>query len=380
MALQYIKQLAEDKWLLSENNNIIQFTDDDNSRRILYAEFIIGSELPNRVYADPKNVIWYNVRENVAPRLNDYDDTLDFSTIVPTNLDTFFMTWDKVYLNYQIDIRVVFDNDDVLTDSRLVNFVLGVEQVIEFFQGMTIKDKDMTVLSPLKDGTSNTYYLKYWEGYPFDIAFTRRLSDSGNISTIQNLSTGQSLPTFTTNNIISRIVLTNGTTSIAIEDYLPLPFGLNTLMLDSQNIIELHKVPTTCGKYIKWLNQYGSYSYWLFENYSKSVSTRATGVINNDFFNIEDTVSQTKSLGRTATEDLVLFYEELNEHDIKILSQVVKSPKIYLYVGERFTPSSIQNWVEVNIGNKNIVTRDFKNKVPNGTITIELPELKTIRL
>ena len=380
MALVFTKQLAPDKWLLSDNNNIIQFTDDVTTRTILYADFTVGTETPSRVYADPNGVIWYNVRENVSARLNDYDDTLDFNTITPADINTFFLNWDKVYLNHTIAINIVFTNNETLAATTTSNFLLGVEQTEDFFKGVTVKNKDIVVLSPLKDNTNTRSYLNYWEGYPFDVGFTRKISDSTNITTIENLSTQQTSPTFSITNIISRLVFSNGTTNITIEDHLPLGTGLNILQLDANTQLEINKIEATCGTYIKWLNQYGGFNYWLFATSSRAIRTRDRGTINNDFNNIEDSVSETRSLGRDASEQLTVFYENLNDNDIRLLKGMIQSPKIYLYMGERYTPRALQNWIEITLPNKNMDLNNFRNRVPNGTIIIDLPPVKTIAL
>ena len=131
MALVYTKQLASNRWLLSENNNLIEFTDDDTDRTILYAEFTVGTDSPIRIYADPDGKVSYNVKQNVSARLRDYADTLDFSSVSVADLDTFFMNWDKINLNYAVNVNVVFTNNETLTDSYNVNFLLGYENVID---------------------------------------------------------------------------------------------------------------------------------------------------------------------------------------------------------------------------------------------------------
>lgn len=380
MALIYTKTLALDKWLLSENNNIIEFTDDVLGRDILYAEFTVGTELPSRVYADPTGVIWYNVKENISPRLSDYKDDADLSSVTPLNIDTFFLDWDKMYLEYVVEVRVVFVDLQIELDTITSNFILGVEQTSDYFREMTIKGKDMFILSPLKSGTNNTHYLKYWEGYPFDIGFTNSISNDTNITTIENLSTQQSTPSFAVTNTLSRLVVSNGTTSVTIEDYLPLPFGKNVLRFDVDTMVELHKVGIKCGTYVKWLNQYGGYNYWLFETSLSSIKTKSNGVINNDFNNIEDSISESRSLGRTSSEQLQVYYEDLNEHEVKILSGLLESPKIYLYLGERYAIRPDNSWIEITLPSSNMITNNFKNKVPSGTIRLSLPTTKTITL
>ncbi len=381
MALIYTKTIDTGKYLLSENNNIIEFTDNVASRSILYAEFKVGNELPSRVYADLSGVIWYNVNENVSPRLNDYADTLNLSSVNVSNIDSYFLDWSKTYLEYNLDINVVFSGGGgALQESLTGVFVLGVEQVMDYFKEMTIKNNDMFVLGPLKKDTNNTHYLKYWNGYPFDFGFTENISTGANITVIENLSTQQSTLPLNIVNKISRMVVSDGTSNVSIENHLPLPFGLNVLKLGTDTIVELNKVDSNCGAYIKWLNQYGGYSYWLFENSSEKVKSKQNGFINNDFYNIEESVSGLKSAGRTSEDTLQVYYEYLTEDDINLLTGVLSSPKIYLYMGYKFAKRPINSWIEVSLSSNTVTKSNFKNRVPNGMLTFNLPSNKTISL
>ncbi len=181
-------------------------------------------------------------------------------------------------------------------------------------------------------------------------------------------------PAFETTNNIQRIFISNGLTNVTIEEYMPLGLGLNLLKFEDNTFVELHKEDSECGVYVKWLNQYGAYNYWLFENNAQDVETRTLKTINNDCNNLEDTVSQSKALGKTSRGRMNVLYEQLNVHDIKVLQGILQSPKVYMYTGERFAPNTAQNWLEVHIGNKTIPERNFKDKVPNGAITFQLPE------
>lgn len=247
---------------------------------------------------------------------------------------------------------------------------------------MTVRDKDSIVLSPLKENSKNTHYMRYWEGYPFDIGYTKVLSGVGqNIVRLTNLSNGISTPDFISAYDVNRIFISNGDINTTIESHMPIRVGHNLIKLNDDNFVELVKSDSMCGTYIKWLNQSGGYSYWLFNASQDNVSSKSIGNVNNDFYNVRDSKSQFKSLGRTTTVKRTLRYEHLSLDDIRLLETILDSPRISLYTGERFSPNPQgRNWIDVSIDSKNLLSRNFKGKVPDGNITINLPERYTIKL
>ena len=70
----------------------------------------------------------------------------------------------------------------------------------------------------------------------------------------------------------------------------------------------------------------------------------------------------------------------LTADDINVLKGIVTSPKVYLFTGERFTDNTFNDWIEVDLSNKEIAIRDFKNNVPEINLTLNLPNYYTINL
>lgn len=98
--------------------------------------------------------------------------------------------------------------------------------------------------------------------------------------------------------------------------------------------------------YIKFLNKYGRFSYWLLsKNNFRNRSSKYLGEIENDFENLEDT-SPTIQIGKAGDEGLKCATEKLNESEKLIFEEIIDSPKIYLFTGERFAKADLTDWMK----------------------------------
>lgn len=381
MAIIFTKTLAEDKWLFSDNNNIVEFSD-DTARVAIYTDVTISGTIQIRLFPLPDGTFWFNLKQYISTILNDYDDDLDFLSIDTDDIQNFIFDWAKGFLNTSVQFVMTFSNAETEQVILNPNFIIGVEQIEDYFNQLTIFDKDVTLLSPLRDKTKIKHYVKYWEGYPFDIGFTKSISNpANNVTKITNLSNGISTPDFVSPASVHRIAIDSGELNLTIEDHLSLRVGFNLLKFDDNNFLELEKIDAICGTYIRWMNQYGTFNYWLFEFNQDAFSSKSLGDITNDYFNIAESKSPNRSLGRTSTQVKTLVYEDLNTQDINILKGIIESPRISLYTGQLFAPNpNGLNWIDVSMRNKNIVSNNFKDRIPNGSITINLPDRYTIKL
>lgn len=381
MAIVYTTALSESKWLLSENNNILEFYDDSITRTPSYCEIDITGIETIRLYPHPDGSFWFNCKDYISSLLNNYEDDLDFSTINPLDIDTFVYDWSRIYLNVDFDITITFTNAETETDTVTPFFLLSAQQLKDYKKGRTIVNNTNTILSPVGLNASTRFYLKYWDGYPFDFGYVRDFNAATSPQTITNNTNAITSPNIALTTEVSRIVFYNGETTTTLEDYLPLVTGYNELEFNNDIFIDLWKFEATCGVYLKWLNEFGCYNYWLFnEQHESTLSSKSRGVINNDFKNIADTVSTFKSLGRNIGEQMSISVDFLTADDINVLKGIVTSPKVYLFTGERFTDNTFNDWIEVDLSNKEIAIRDFKNNVPEINLTLNLPNYYTINL
>lgn len=384
MAVVFNKTLDFTKWVLSENNIILDFCD-DTQRTAAICQVTYNGGLIQTLYPHPDGSFYTNLKEYLNVTVNDFDDDLNTTNLNVTNIDSFVYDWSKIYDSKELKLTITFTNEETEEVTITPYLILGVEQIINYKKGGTINGLSNYITSPLKLDTANRFYLKYWDGYPFDFGLTRNIPDSRLTQSITNNTNGITSPLISTPYDVNRIFLSNGDTTQTLEDFLPLVDGYNELELQEDNVgnifIDLWKLPSDCGVYVKWLNEYGSYNYWLFnKEYQEQIRTSSLGNINNDFNNIGDTVSFTKSLGKRTESSLSVVTEHLTANDINVLKGIGSSPKVYLFTGERFTKNTFNDWLEVEVSNGSSVIKDFKNKIPEVAITLELPTNYNISL
>ena len=384
MAIIFTTPLPDDKWVLSENNRIVEFTT-DYTEPPFYCDITIGALAPVRLYPLPDNTFWFNFKNYLSSQLNDYADDVDL-TVNSVDIDSFVKDWTKVLYNEDVVFNITFSDTTVETDTVTPYVLLGSEQPYNYKKGVTIDGNDSIILSPIKLSSNNRHHLKYWNGYPFDIPYTMPRGVTSQTQTIENLTNAIVSPDILFPQEVNRLVISDGDTTQSLELYLPLVVGYNELKFQSNgepksNFVELTKEPAGCGVYIKWLNQYGGYNYWLFnEFYRVDERTKSLGSINNDFYNLEDTISQSKQLGKQSLDTWTIFSDDLTPNDMNVVRGILTSPKVYLFTGIRFAQNNFNDWLEVNLktSSANIKqAREDKNEIK---ISIELPNDYNIKL
>lgn len=154
--------------------------------------------------------------------------------------------------------------------------------------------------------------------------------------------------------------------------FVPLPEDINFFV---------EKTSSYCnGHYLKWLNSFGGWSYWLFYKGNENIQTREQGVLNNDFNNLEDTVSPMISLGTESQNTISLFQEGITRDEMLLLRDLLDSAKVYLFTGVAFTQSSDKDFVEVIVKSGNFRLSNARERINNLSLTIELPMNVTRKL
>jgi len=374
MAITFTTPIPTDKWLFSEENRIVEFSSDYTEVSV-YCDITIGSLAELRLYPLPNNTFWANLKSFISPILRNYADDIDPSTIDETDINNFIFDWSRVFLNEEINFTITFADSTTETASVTPFIVLGAEQIYNYKRLETVENLESFILSPLKRNTSERFYLKYWDGYPFDFCISRNIFTLDTTQNLTNITNGITSPDFSTPYNINRIFISNGDTNASLEDYLPLVIGYNEIKTNDDNYIDLYKIKSDCGVYIKWLNNNGGgYNYWLFNRQNKIDKTiRTLGIINNDFYNKEDTISQTRQQGKTSKDTQTVQADSLNVFDIDLIKGILTSPKVYLFTGERFTKNSFNDWLEIDIKNSRVNIKDPKNSTNNINIQFEMP-------
>lgn len=391
--IQFDKDLSTSKHLWLFNNNIIRFSD-DGTEAALTAEIVTTDFTVRSIYPDTNGLFYFDFQEYIiaAAIQNNFAD--DFSPSIDNTIASLiYDETDKVIYSLDVEIKINLENDTQVTTNKTYNFIIGVEDLFDY-QRQERHQLELFLHSKLESYNNLKYNLNYWEGYPFTISvFTSTFGDLN----IKNESNGLDVNLPVANdNKVNRIVFSDASSSITLEDHLPLLDGINRLTVtrpgfdnqvdeDSPISISLKKHVDKCGHYVKFLNRSGRWSYWLF-NKQLPKSRRVSGLeeLNNDFENIEDTVSPTIQTGVKNSQDTITGYAvNLEDIDIDYLSEIIESPKIYLFTGEPFSVNETETdhqWIEVSCETSSLEITKPKNKKSSFPIEFKLPIRKTMSL
>lgn len=379
MAIIFTKDIATDKLLLAYNNNIVRFQ--SNTVNVPSNAEITGLGIDVVLYPHPDGIFYFNFKDYIKSEINtkNFADDLVYN-LVNADPETFtYDVSDGCYLEGIIQFKINFLIGGNETVERNLKFIAGAEQVEDFKKGQTISDGAIVIISPVVPGTNNSNYIKYWEGYPFELSF---YNTEINPFTLKNNSNGLDFE-FTSKAKINSLFLSDGRTDVTLEDFLPLNIGQNYIqfIVDdvNQNVnLIIDKADSDCGVYVKFLNKYGRWSYWLFsKNHYRNRNSKYLTEIENDFSNLEDTMSPTLQIGKSGDETLTCAAEKLNENEKVILEGIIDSPKIYLFTGERFSKAELSDWVEVRLKTQSFKTLDAKRKRYTYVMELDFPARNT---
>lgn len=372
----FTKDIPENILLTAYNNHVVKFSSESDLTP-LYSE-ISGLGIFAKIYPSPDNSFRIDFKDHVASVVN----TKKFADNLQTNLisgvsDSFtYNAVNGTYLEGVLTFTITFVDLTTETITRSVEFYTGVYQLEAYKKQEISTSSKYTVLSPISKRSDNSVDLKFWAGYPFEFSFYTSLPDS--VFTLVNTSIGEGYD-FKAKGRITSLWVSDGRTDISVEDFLPLSYGLNVLNIyagdENQNMnINLNKVDSDCGIYVKWYNNQGRWTYWLLNKiHQRDLASKYNAELNNDFENIEDTISPTIQSGKVSNEILRCNVKNLTETERDVFIGIFTSPKIYYFTGERFSRSSFNDWIEVSLKNTNTKTSDTNRRKYNFPIDLELP-------
>lgn len=348
------------------NNSILEFTTDVGTPARATVE--IGDYKFN--ITPNKNVFYINLKEIIAVIVNQdvFDDPVEI--VNPLN---YLFPDANLYKEIEFTITVIKTNSTSETLTKTYKFIKSATQIVR----KIYDDNDLLkILSPTDDAVRN---VTYFEGYPFDVSI---YSNIARTVTVTHKRTASTLD-ITLSKGVNRLFLSNGENdNYGFEEALPLYTGVNELefKVDNSNIIRLFvtKKPVSCGKYLKWFNQSGAWSYWLFSPIHKEgVNPKSLGEINRDFKNIEDTFNRVTQIGKTAFKEFSLDTGYMTDFEKKIVSEVYTSPKVYLYNNQELQPFAKVDFKEVEVTNGYTDLISEKQHISQKQVNIKLPELYT---
>lgn len=378
MAIVFSKDIATNKLLAAYNNNIVRFSA-DSGLTALTAQ-ITGLGIDTLLYPHPNGIFYFNFEEYITAEINtkNFADDLAYN-LLGSDASTFtYDVSDGCYLEGTITFKINFTNATSETITRNLSFITAVNQLEDFKKNQILfTPNTISVLSPVINRTNNSTYLKYWEGYPFEFSFYNREYPVTPFS-LKNNSNGLSYE-FQSKGKVTSLFLSDGRTDVTLDNFLPLIIGNNDIHFFINGInqkinLAIEKVDSECGVYIKFLNRYGRFNYWLMsKNHFRNRSSKYLSEIENDFDNLEDTLSPTIQTGKTGDETIKCAAERLTENEKLILEGIIDSPKIYMFIGERFSKSEINDWMEVRLKTTSFPVKEPNKKLYSFYIELDLP-------
>jgi|GEM_PF-1828811 len=361
------------KLRMAYNNDILRFRGSGTGTP-QYCDVTFGN-VALQLYPAPDGSFFLNMRPYASALIN----TRNFEDTVVTNLNvpvpnSFVYPAEGIYLSLNISFNIAYVDGSSDSQSTSLSWLAGAEQYGDYH---IFDVQNILVLSPFIKDTADRYYLKYWQGYPFDIGLY--LNPVKKFSVLnESVLLGQQ---FSISSVTSRLFLSDGRTDETLEELIPMKEGHNLLRVTNESnpalpdkYIHLEKVPYTCGVYLKWLNKYGGYSYWLFEDtYSAERGAKSLGELDRDFNNLEDSFGRTALIGRESQDTLKIVAELLTADESRIVEGILDSPKIYLFTGKPFSQNGYRNWVEVQLKTGNARIKNAKQPLTNFSFDIELP-------
>jgi len=379
MAITFSKALSVSTLLNAYNNNVVTFTHDN----VLDAtKCVINISGLNFEITPLSNVFRYNFKETIGVLINSNrftDDILPTLVLAdPTSL--IYGDTTNTYIAPLVTYTITFSDDSTEQTTVTYKWLKSIEQLEQDKTSVITGGNNVYMLSPFRSSTTNTYDITYFEGYPFAIAL---YFNSPGVTTVLNQTNAMTYD-FTFNDTINRLFFSDGRTTITIGDFLPLVDGLNQLKITRGSdiiYVNVTKVPSVAGVYVKWLNTYGGWNYWLFNcSHERTRKDKDLKTVNNDFSDVSETTVPTYQIGKTSQDTLTLIADTVDKKNQDVLNGILDSPRVYLFTGIRLTQVTDVSWLGVNKKKGSSMITDFKRNIKNYKIGIELPERYTMKL
>lgn len=314
----------------SMNDNWIKFSGQSDPE---YADIEVDNGTTQktfRISPDANNDFYFNVKEAVLSFFTEATDDFDYTSneINPADL------WQSI--DFNITINHTSSPDDTGTVSA------------NFIKSKRIIPDSIFIQSP--GNLSEKIVL--FNGYPLcgveitDTALSRKkLSDGSTIDDIND------------------IYLRDDADNILTDD------AGNELEIDRGGV-EV-KETEDCGTYLKWLNNLGGYSYWLFNHVQidnhqisdngKTVNTQIDES-NFPFLELDKTETIRRSIESTAKD----------RNEVALFKSLIRSKEVYLYTGEKGDVADESTWMRVKTV-PNSYSFSSKFSIHKLRLQIELP-------
>lgn len=357
------------------NDSIIQYASDTltgNTR----SEIVVNGTTFNVVQLN--GVFTFNFKEIVKSIINTnrFEDT-----VIPNLTSGYLYSDSNIRKSINITIRIIGSTTEVLNKSYV--FLRSVEQLPDY-KSLSAIAPSTRVLLPTANYVD--YYCKFHEGYPFDIAI-----QFPNFASYYFKNTTTGYQTSSYNNLSTatrRIFFSDGANTTTETEALVMSSTLNKLELWTTPTlggsptfranIYVMKEESDCGVYLKWLNRFGSYSYWKFDSvYKSAITSKTVDDFAGRYDNLQNVTATSYFIGKTATNTLQVS-TQYTAQDATYLQDLNTSPAVWMYTArEPFHQIQEGDFFGVKINDfafENINTKTNKGKC---NVTITMPDFFT---
>ena len=358
------KNLNTGVLLNAYNNNIVRLYS-DSSLLAKKCKIIINTSPEIVIHPSPDNKFYFNFKEFITSMINtdNFKDDMLIDLVTPI----YYKDWTlKIYLNTLINFEITLSDNTTQTTTKTVEWLSSFAQIDNRFHLENNKGK---VLSESK-------YINYWAWLPFDLTvytpYTNLDYKFFNESNI-NLK----IDITSTHGKINRLCLSNGDEEVLIFNNNENVFVLKQTQNEDKVTIVKNKIDCFTGFYIKWINSLGGWNYWYFEDYVLSKTTKDTFEINNDFNNLEDTLSKVIQGGKFALNKIQTKQTFNSLLERENFMSLFESPKIYLFIGNYGQINNVNDWVEISLNPTTLNYQSSATEKIQFNLTFELPPLYT---
>jgi hypothetical protein len=359
MAVNILNDFDESKVYSCFQNLIVRFNS-TNSGSVSHAKIL---NFENDITLQPipgNNTFWIDLQKHIKNDLVT-DNLIDGDSLAvdETDVETFILNKSNSFF-FQKDIKfqVVFDDNSI--DERIINLKAfkGVKNLFLFENDIKTYD------------VAHPFQVIYWKGLPFTITVIGERDDFHINNSLDDVDSTNSIliePNQVGLKSAYRITIDDGRFALK-----PTPVTGNDLINSSitslyadtgqvnpPKIVEVHRITNYCfGKYFKWFNQKGGWSYFLFsENHQRLSESKNIGSLYNDFENYSENSSPILQIGKESTQIMTVVARKTTYLDRKILADIIDSPKIYLFTGQPNTQTTSKDWIEVEL-----ITDEFQHQ------------------
>lgn len=354
------------------NDSIIQFSSDSITDA---TKAIITVEGDAFVTVPINNIFTFNFKEILKTKINTnrFEDE-----IIPDLNNSYIVSDSSIGRDFTVEIQVMNSITSEAT-TKTWYFQRSVEQLPDYHR-LSALANGVRVLLPTKNYID--YSVKCFEGYPFD--FTINGLATYNEIYFKNITTNQQTSPYSVlNNDAVRVFVSDGANNSTDTDILINSSTKNRIELWRNNAfvanINITKVESECGVYIKWLNSKGSYSYWLFAPiYKSNITPRTIDDFQGNYDNLQNLIATSHIIGKTANNTLII-NSKFENSDAENLQDLIYSPAVWMYAHQTPFIQVIDkfDWIgiKVNDSSFSVDNKTSKNKL---ALTITLPEINTI--